>query len=189
MFVVSVRPAVGCAPVVVVSPSVCGCCVVVSDVRPPPVWPLAALALPPQSARTPAVTQDQRSALSHTHTHRSAAAVFYLTEALHLLRSCLESQGRGAQSVFLSVQLLSQFLQTVSLSQQRFLLLFQLSGAQLQIRLLLSITPEKCDLITAPSFLIWCHQSLSLVNRSPLTTCGWLYKLILYCTLAVLFFN
>ncbi len=141
------RPAVGCAPVVVVSPSACGCYVVVSDVRPPPVWPLSALALPPQSARTPAVTQEGFSvtgSASHTHTHRSAV-VFYLTEALHLLRSCLESQSRGAQSVFLSVQLLSQFLQTVSLSQQRFLLLFQLSGAQLQIRLLLSITPEKPD--------------------------------------------
>lgn len=71
--------------------------------------------------------------------------VFYLTERLHFLCACFESQRRGAQLIFLSLQLLSLFLQAVSLSLQRFLLLFQLSGAQLQFGLLLNITKENCD--------------------------------------------
>ncbi len=74
------RPAVGCAPVVVVSPSACGCCVVVSDVRPLPVWSLSALALPPQSARMPAVTQERFSvtwSASHTLTQICCSVLPY----------------------------------------------------------------------------------------------------------------
>lgn len=106
-----VWPVVNSVPAVVVSPSVCGCCVVGSGVLSPAVWPLSALSRPLQSAQTLAARQTRSDGDDvHTDGPQHITRVFVWFTLLKLSTSSARVLSRSADVLSLSFSLSSSCL-------------------------------------------------------------------------------